>query len=131
MTRALSEEMPERTWRRWFTFLGGGIAWVMHLLSIYAVGEFGCVSGLGRVSYAGVSAVAWLIILISAILLAVAVAAAFLGYQDKGRDNEGEFTCRENEGGRFLSRFGFLLSGLFALIILVETLPVFAYLDGC
>jgi hypothetical protein len=118
-------------WRRWFAFLGGGIAWTLHLLSIYAIGEFGCVGGWDRISWAGIGLVAWLIIILSTLLLLVAVAATLVGYLDKRRDEGRDSPEWEDEGGVFLSSYGALLSGLFALIILVETLPVFAYLDGC
>ncbi|HMB16541.1 MAG TPA: hypothetical protein VKN62_09515 [Pelovirga sp.] len=118
-------------WRRWFAFLGGGFAWTFHLLSIYVVGEFGCVSGMDRNIYAGISMVAWMILILSAAALSIAVAAAFVGYRDKLHDKVQEIFSPEDDGGRFLSSFGFLLSSLFVLIIFVETLPVFAYLDGC
>lgn len=118
-------------WRRWFAFLGGGVAWTFHLLSIYAVGEFGCVSGMGRITYAGISAVAWMILIFSAAAFFIAAAAAFIGYRDSRRDKNQKAYSPEDDGGRFLSSFGFLLSSLFVLIIFVETLPVFAYLDGC
>ena len=120
-----------RTWRRWFAFLGGGVAWTAHLLSIYAIGEFGCVSGIDRTLYRGVSAVAWMILISSVLTLALAGAAAFIGYQDVSRDAKLEAPVPEDEGGQYLSKFGFILNTLFALIIIVETLPVFAYLDGC
>jgi hypothetical protein len=120
-----------RAWRRWFAFVGAGLGWTFHLLSIYAIGEFGCVSGWGRVIYWNVSVVAWLILAVSAISLAVALAAAFVGYRDKRNDSRREESENEDEGGVYLSRFGFILSVLFSLIIVVETLPVFAYLQGC
>jgi hypothetical protein len=120
-----------RAWRRWFAFLGGGFAWTFHLLSIYAVGEFGCVSGMGNMTYAGISKVAWMILTLSVLALAVAVAAAFVGYRDKHWDRSQKVISAEDDGGRFLSSFGFLLSSLFVFIIFVETLPVFFYLDGC
>jgi hypothetical protein len=118
-------------WRRWFAFLAAGIAWTVHLLSIYAIGEFGCVSGLHRVTYAGISAVAWMILISSAAMFAVAGTAAWVGYRDAKQDERAHLPAGEDEGGRYLSWFGFILSSIFALIILVETLPVFAYLDGC
>jgi hypothetical protein len=118
-------------WRRWFAFLGAGVAWTFHLLSIYAIGEFGCVSGWHRATYMGISAVAWMILISSVAMLCVAGAAAFVGYKDAKRDEHADIPPGEDEGGRYLSWFGFILSAIFALIILVETLPVFAYLDGC
>lgn len=131
MSSADMEASAPREWRRWFAFLGGGFAWTFHLLSIYAVGEFGCVSGMDRITYAGISAVAWMILILSAVALAIAMAAAFVGYRDKHWDNAQEVSSPEDDGGRFLSSFGFLLSSLFGFIIFVETMPVFAYLDGC
>ncbi|MDO3376741.1 hypothetical protein [Geoalkalibacter halelectricus] len=131
MSSAVVQENPPRHWRRWFALLGGGFAWTYHLISIYAVGEFGCVSGLDRLTFAGISAVAWLILIFSALSFTVALAAALIGYRDKQWDARQQSPGREEEGGRFLSQFGFLLSSLFALIIFVETLPVFAYLGGC
>ena len=131
MLGADMEATGPREWRRWFAFLGGGFAWTFHLLSIYAVGEFGCISGMGRITYAGISMVAWMILLLSVIALVIATAAATIGYRDKCRDNVQEPSSPADSGGRFLSSFGFLLSSLFVLIIVVETLPVFVYLDGC
>ena len=131
MSSADMDTPTSRGWRRWFAFLGGGCAWTFHLLSLYVVGEFGCISGMGRSTYAGISMVAFMILFLSAVALVVAVTAAFIGYSDKRRDSAHETFSPEDNGGRFLSSFGFLLSSLFVLIIFVETLPVFAYLDGC
>jgi len=131
MSSAASEVTFTCGWRRWFAFLGGGFAWTCHLLSIYAIGEFGCVSGAGDIFYMGISVVAWLILVLSFLLFAVAASASLVGYLDTRRARLEENFRPEEEGGRFLSSFGFMLSALFALIILVESLPVFAYLDGC
>jgi hypothetical protein len=120
-----------KPWRRWFAFLGGGIAWTLHLLSIYAIGEFGCVGGWGHVSYWGISAVAWMILIVSMLLLVPAAAATLIGYRDARHDLKQESPTRDDEGGKYLSSFGWILSALFTLIILVESLPVFGYLHGC
>jgi hypothetical protein len=117
--------------RRWFSFLGGGIAWTLHLLSIYAIGEFGCVSGLGRVMFAGVSAVAWAIIFVSILLFLLSGFSVTLAFFDMRKDSLKETRDPGNEGGEYLSRFGFILNLLFSLIIAVETMPVFWYLGGC
>ncbi len=132
--------MPEATrpstharpvWRRWFAFLGGGFAWTFHLLTIYAIGEFGCVGGWDRASYLGITAVAWMLMIVSVVSVMPAVAATFVAYQDRRRDAQRKEPAEEDEGGEYLSRFGFILSALFTLIILVESLPIFAYLHSC
>ena len=131
MSSADMEAPAPREWRRWFAFLGGGCAWTFHLLSIYVVGEFGCVSGMDSIIYAGISMVAWVILILSVLALAIAIAAALIGYRDKHWDNSQKGSRPEDDGGRFLSSFGFLLSSLFVFIIFVETMPVLFYLDGC
>lgn len=131
MQSAQIEPARPQTWRRWFAFLGAGLAWTAHLLSIYAIGEFGCVSGLDRLTFWSVSAVAWLIIIVTVLCLVPAAAATLVAYRDKQRDRELQAPPGQDEGGEYLTSFGFILSGLFTLIILVESLPVFAYLEGC
>lgn len=126
-----TDETAPPVWRRWFAFLGGGIAWTFHLLAIYAIGEFGCVSGFDQQMYLGISGVAWLLIITGIISLAPAVAATIVGYIDARRDKQQEKPGGEDEGERYLSSFGWPLNGLFVLIIFVESLPVFAYLGGC
>ncbi len=121
---------PLPVWRRWFAFLGGGLAWTFHLLCIYAIGEFGCVSGFDRHIYAGLSGVAWLLIITSLTALAPALAATIIGYMDARRDKRREPESMD-DGERYLSSFGWPLNALFVAIIFIESLPVFAYLDGC
>lgn len=122
--------LPPSVWRRWFAFLGGGVAWTFHLLSIYAIGEFGCVSGFDRHMYAGLSGVAWLLIITSLMALTPAVAATIIGLRDARRDSRREPESVD-DGERYLSSYGWPLNGLFVAIIFIESLPVFAYLDGC
>jgi hypothetical protein len=131
MTDASIELSHPRMLRRWFSFLGGAIAWTFHLLAIYAIGEFGCVSGFDRHVYAGISAVAWLLFIVSGICLAPAVAATVIGYMDARRDAREPEEIPHIDGSRYLSSFGWPLNAVFTLIILVESLPVFAYLGGC
>ncbi|MDW7772634.1 MAG: hypothetical protein SCH71_07050 [Desulfobulbaceae bacterium] len=131
MTTHTMELSHQRMFRRWFSFLGGGVAWTYHLLTIYVIGEFGCVSGFDRHVFAGISAVAWMLIIVSVIALVPAVAATVIGYVDTRRDARETEKNPYEEGGRYLSSFGWPLNGVFTLIIFVESLPVFGYLGGC
>lgn len=118
-------------WRRWFAFVGGGLAWTFHLLTIYVIGEFGCVSGFDRNTYLGISGVAWLLMLVSVLALIPAVAAMLVGYADTKHDRNRPEPDKNDEGERYLSSYGWPLNALFVMIIIVESLPVFAYLKGC
>ena len=123
-TSAEHPPTPAR-WRRWFAFLGGGAAWTLHFMGIYLIAEFTCVSGLGNVRWLGLSVTAWAVLGISLILLAIAVAAAWIGRKDSRE-------ARQNEtGGSYLSHAGWIVSGLFALVIAFESVPMLYYLDGC
>lgn len=118
--------------RLWFGLLGGAIAWLMHLLSAYAIAEFGCVSELAAVRLGGLSAVAWLILgasVASELFALVATGVAFRSVwllRMHGREPQ------ETRGAwPFLARAGLYSSGLFGVVILVETFPIFYYLRGC
>lgn len=117
--------------RIWFAGLGGAIAWTLHLLIAYAIAEFGCVGGLGHRSFLGITAVSWMAIVLSVVMAAVALAATAVAWR-MGRSfppapADGDF----EDAGAFMSYAGLLTSGIFALIIIVESIPIFFYLQHC
>jgi hypothetical protein len=72
-----------------------------------------------------------MILSVSFLLLLLIVSAALVGYRDIQNDSKNNVSLEEDEGGAYLSKFGFILNILFIIIVIVETLPVFAYLHGC
>jgi hypothetical protein len=104
--------------RRWFALLGGAIAWFVHLIAIFLISEFGCVAGLDERLWANISVVAALLLGASVIPLVVAIAAAIVGYRDR-------------QSADWLAQAGALMSGLFALIIAVQSIPALFYVRGC
>lgn len=123
-------ERSRQALARWFVFLGGGIAWLLHLLAVYAVGEFGCVAGWG--DFLGLSLVVWLILGLTIPLLAIAIAALVVGYRYEKRFATHEIRGLEaQDPGVALVRYGVVANGLFILTILGETVPVFFFLGGC
>jgi heme/copper-type cytochrome/quinol oxidase subunit 2 len=118
----------------WFGLLGGGVAWLGHLLSAYLIAEFGCVSGLGKRHMAGVTVVAWLILAASATALLVAGAAVWVAYRSRERlVAEADPADPEDDTAPELSlaRTGLTTSLIFLMIIAVETIPIFFYLRDC
>jgi hypothetical protein len=115
---------------RWFVFLGGAIAWLLHLLAAYAVAEFGCVAGWGE--FLGQPLVVWLILGLTAPLLAIACLALLVGYRYERRfANQEPRGLEAQDPGVALVRYGVVANALFILTILAETLPVFFFLRGC
>jgi hypothetical protein len=114
--------------------MGGAIAWTAHILLIYVISEWGCVKWPPRFAFYGITATAWLLIAVSALLLFVSVAAAYVGfrYQRRGRDfGQGEDADVPYHTEEFVSRTGLIMSGTFAFIILVESIPTFYFLQRC
>jgi phage shock protein PspC (stress-responsive transcriptional regulator) len=114
----------------WFGLLGGALAWLVHLLGAYAAAEFGCVGGLGERQQWGVSLVAWLVIAVTAAALVPAMAATLIAYRCYRRLPEGAADA-EPSAERLAARAGMLTSGLFALVIVFESIPVLYYLRAC
>lgn len=104
--------------RGWFALLGGAIAWFVHFIAIFVVSEFGCVAQLDRQQWGEISAVALLLLGASVAPLLVAVAAAIVGYRDR-------------RSASWIARAGWLFSALFAVIIVVQSIPAFFYLRSC
>lgn len=115
----------------WFGLLGGASAWTAHLLLAYAVAEFGCLSGFGERIYWRISIVAWLEIAVTALTTTVAASAAIVAHGRhrilRSQLEEGSGTAAE----AYTARIGFITSGIFAFIILFESIPILYYLRTC
>lgn len=122
-----TNEHPARRLLLWSCLWGGGVAWALHLMAVWVVAEFGCMSALGRPGPLGASWVAWVILGVSALCLALAGLATLASwrYSRGGGGSDGE------RPGRFAARTGLVANPLFIFIIIAQTLPVFFYLRDC
>ena len=123
-----------RTWRLWFALLGGAAAWAGHLLIAYAVAEFGCVAGLGHRGIAGaggVTVLSGLLIGVSAIMTAAAAAALIVSRRLPGHVPSDSPATDDRATREFVARFGVIANGVFLLVIVVESLPIFFYWGRC
>lgn len=114
----------------WFGVVGGTLAWLAHLLLAYAVAEFGCALGLQRYVYLGVGAVSWALLGVSAVCLAAAAAAAAAAWRETLRARDEGWPDESGWEG-WASFLGAVLSGLFFVIILIQTVPILYYLRDC
>lgn len=115
----------------WIGMLGGGGAWLVHLVAAYAIAEFGCVGRLRQFSLAGLTAVAWLIIGISVLTMLVALTSTLLAYRSERRLRAALDDLAGKAAETEVARTGWITSALFTLVILVESLPIFYYLQDC
>jgi len=114
----------------WVGLLGGAVAWVVHLIGAWVIAEFGCVLAPAGQVMTGLSTVALLVLLLSAVCLAGSLVATGLGWKGMRR-------LRHQRGDDasgpewFMAVAGVLTSGLFAVVIIVQTVPIFFYLERC
>ena len=106
----------------WSCLWGGGIAWMLHLMTVWVAAEFGCISGLGVPGAWGISQVAWLVIGLSGLCFGLAGLASYASWR----------WCPRTAGnGAFVYRYGIAANPIFMLIIVAQTLPVFFHLKDC
>lgn len=118
-----------------FALLGGAGAWTAHLLLAYAIAEFGCVAGLGhRSGPLGVSVVSWMLLVMSAVMVALAAWALFVSRRIGRRGRRAGSAAPDADDratAEYVARFGLITNGLFLFIILIESVPIFFYLGEC
>lgn len=115
-----------------FHLAGGGAAWMLHLLLVYLIAEFGCLAGFDRFHFLNLTAVVWLLVAVSLLALALGAwttVSAWKTWKQTARRKETE---SENDTAEcFAARTGFWLNGFFSLVILVESLPILYFLQAC
>jgi hypothetical protein len=115
----------------WFGLVGGGLAWMLHLLGAYAIAEFGCVGRLGELSDRGISTVAWLEFVLTVVTVAIAGAATVVAYRRHRELRSKESSSGASIADAFTARAGVLASGILTFVILFESIPIFYYLRSC
>lgn len=132
-TAVVTRQNTQYRYRRaalWFGLVGGGVAWTLHLLSAYAIAEFGCVSGMGERSTAGISLVAWMELAATAMTACLAAAAAVVAYRMQHQFAAGT-SDSTHVGEQTTAWAGLLASGFFTFVILFESIPILFYLRDC
>lgn len=121
--------MRERS-RIWFAFLGGALAWTLHLMGTYALSEGFCRSGLAQGSLMGLSVMLWGLALLT--LLAVAVTGAAL-WMARRQHLASLADIRGEQGDIFLfmARSSLLMNALFLIVIIAQTLPIILLGRNC
>jgi hypothetical protein len=116
----------------WYGLLGGALAWLVHLLAAYLIAEFGCLTALRDMHFLGVTAVAWLAIAVSVVTFAVAVGATVAAWMVERQLPPGRREELDPRGTELqVGWLAMLMSGLFAFIILVESVPIVYFLREC
>jgi hypothetical protein len=116
--------------RLWFGVFGGAVAWTIHMLLAYGIAEFGCVSSFRDARFLGITGVAWLILVMSALTLVLAVVALLIARRSE-RLLLADLRGQDDDADEFMARVGLVTSVVFVAIIVAQTLPVLYYLRSC
>ncbi|MCC7420543.1 MAG: hypothetical protein IT428_09690 [Planctomycetaceae bacterium] len=115
----------------WFGTLGGGFAWLGHLMGAYVISEFGCRGGLNRTSWLGMTVVAWMLVALSGAMLLMAVVSTWVARASERRLETARDDWETVRSEADIARAGWMASGLFSLVILVQSIPIIYYLKHC
>lgn len=115
----------------WFGLFGAPTLWVIHFLVLYAVTEAACPTGLNRLILLGMNGLVASTLLITLLALAGVVAASLAArslWRAARSEVDREHITNTRRG--YMGLAGMLLGGLFFLVIVMESIPVFV-LPAC
>jgi hypothetical protein len=121
--------MRERS-KIWFAFLGGALAWTLHLMGTYALSEGFCRSGLHQISFLGLGLMIWGLGLLTLLALAVTLSALWIA---RRQQLSSLANVRAGSGDIFLfmARSSLLANALFLIVIVAQSLPIFILGRSC
>lgn len=116
--------------RLWFAFLGGALAWTLHFMGSYAIGEASCLMGAADVEWLGLNVMTWLLILLSILCLLFAGAAIVISRKDQ-LHSIARIDRQAAEVELFMTRTGLVNNLIFTLVIVAQTFPIFILGRNC
>jgi hypothetical protein len=112
----LAANEPKRMGLLWFALLGGPVAWSAHLLASYPLVPVACSVGTVTMLHA-----------VTAATVLMAAASGMVGWREcrrlQGDEPEGDLRIAHRRA-YFMAVSGIWLGGFFAVVTLVEGLPV-------
>lgn len=115
-----------------FGLIGGGLAWLVHLLLTYGIAEFGCPTRPAEITFIGITLVAWMLLAVSVATILVALAATWVSLRrERELRREQRDTVGDEGPDLTLARIGFYSGIVFAFTIFAQTVPIFYYLQSC
>jgi hypothetical protein len=112
-------------WRVWFGLLGAPGAWALHFLAAYGLMEAGCAASWHQSSIAGLNGVAAAVLLATILTIPALLAAGLVAHSllRRARDDTDRSDAAIASDAH-IGQAGLILSALFLLAVIFETVPV-------
>lgn len=126
MSAPLGRHIEPPTWRLVAGFLGGAITWAVYFMTLYLLSEAACELGFWQAETAGLSGLAWSILLLTALAVALSLYAGWWSWQAMQREQQRDYQVdadTAHDRMYFLGYGSLALNGLFAFLNLFIGLP--------
>lgn len=126
---------PRRPGVTWLEIGGGGLAWFVHLLAVYVIGEFACTSRFWTHAIAGAMGISWLLLIVTAVTLLLAGYSIRASWRSWAASRQPSLTQSggdaASEAAHPVAYVALITNIVFAVIIAVQSIPIFFFLKDC
>ncbi|WP_141735985.1 hypothetical protein [Oligoflexus tunisiensis] len=116
--------------RIWYAFLGGALAWTLHLMGTYGISEGYCRGGFLGTSFLGLSLMHWGVGLLTLFATAITLGALYVARRHH-LASLASLSTAEGDINLFMARSSLLSNGLFLIIIVAQSFPIFILGRNC
>lgn len=113
----------------WSAFLGGAVAWTLHLFGAYAISEGFCRTD-PTPSQSSLSLMLWSLIMLTLLALALTLGALWLARRQQ-LASLASISGLHDEALIFMSRSSVLSNSLFLVVIIAQSIPIILLGTNC
>jgi hypothetical protein len=113
---------PAARWL-WLGLLGAPSVWLVHILALWMIAEWGCLAGWAHYTILGVQAVTLLLVIATCVALPLVIAAGLVAWRTWRRARASANDRGSENRSAYMGLGGIALSTLFGFAIILESLP--------
>lgn len=109
--------------RLWFIFLAGPVIYAIYFLTVYVLGEFGCLAGIQHFNFWGINPIHLGVVLLTVIAAFATLGVGLTAFRrwrilHKGAEDP------DMDDPKFMLFVGLWLNGLFTVVIVLSAVPM-------
>jgi hypothetical protein len=109
--------------RLWLLFLAGPVIYAAYFLSVFTLGEFGCLAGIQRLRWLGLDPIRLGVVVLTVIAAAATIGIGAIAYHRWHRLHYGPEDPDEDDP-KFMLFVGTWLSGIFTVVTVATAVPM-------